>query len=379
MQEKALLSGFELLQTILCCPHSRSALSLVTAQELLSRLPEEERTRVPKDITGAFVSESSQIAYPIVGRIACFLEQNSLRLATNPSLERDGRDAENLSIQQSVKRWYDEFGWLCNKSGLYNDTTLFSQASDTAYGIYELASHVSLLDRLSGGDFLLDAASGPIAHAEYLAYSWPYKHRVCVDLSLVALREAEAKLQGKGFCCMADISRLPFQDGVFDGIISGYTIQHIGEAQQSVAVAELYRVLKPGSHLCIITDTGLQPSGTHRALMLVLRIIRKVRHLLSIGRSRGNREQNEQRPIIKPPHPLYFHARNLAWWRYQAHHLTNAYSLEGLRIFTKDEFEFLFEHSIRAAKIIRALEALFPKVAAKMCSILLVDVFKPRP
>jgi ubiquinone/menaquinone biosynthesis C-methylase UbiE len=36
---------------------------------------------------------------------------------------------------------------------------------------------------------------------------------------------------------MADISRLPFQDGVFDGIISGYTIQHIDEAQQSEAVA----------------------------------------------------------------------------------------------------------------------------------------------
>jgi ubiquinone/menaquinone biosynthesis C-methylase UbiE/uncharacterized protein YbaR (Trm112 family) len=377
MRETALLSGFEVLQTILCCPHSRSALSLVTAQELLSRLPEKERTRVSKDITGAFVSESSQIAYPIVGRIACFLEQNSLRLATNPPLECDGRDAD-LSIQQGVKRWYDEFGWLRNETGLYNDTTLFSQGSvKTAHGIYELASHVSLLDRLSGGDFLLDAASGPIAHAEYLAYSWPYKHCVCVDLSLVALREAEAKLQGKGFCCMADICRLPFQDGVFDGIISGYTIQHISEAQQSEAVAELYRVLKPASHLCIIT--GLQPSGTHRALMLALRIIRKVRHLLSIGRSRVNREKNEQRLISKPPHPLYYHARNLAWWRYQAHHLTNSYSLEGFRIFTKSEFESFFEHSIRAAKIARALEALFPKIAAKMCSYLLVDVFKPRP
>jgi len=170
---------------------------------------------------------------------------------------------------------------------------------------------------------------------------------------------------------------LPFQDGVFDGVISGYTIQHIDETQQSKAVAELYRVLKPGTHLCIITD--LQPSGIHRSLILALRIIRKVRDLLSIGRSGVNREQNEPRPILKPPHSLYFHARNLAWWRYQVHHLTNSYSLEGLRIFTKSEFESFFEHSIRAAKIVRALEALFPKVAAKTCSYLLVDVFKPRP
>jgi ubiquinone/menaquinone biosynthesis C-methylase UbiE len=345
----------------------------VTAGELISRLPAEERARVPEDMTGAFVSESSQIAYPIVGRIACFLEQTSLQLAASPSL----RDAESLSVQQSVKRWYDEFGWLRNESGLYNDTALFSQESVTAHGIYELDSHISLLDRLSGGDFLLDAASGPIPHAEYLAYSWPYKHRVCVDLSLVALREADAKLQENGFCCMADISRLPFQDGVFDGVISGYTIQHIGEAQQSEAVAELYRVLKPGNHLCIITD--LQRSGAHRALMLTLRIIRKSRHLLSIGQSRVSREQNEQRPVLEPPHQLYFHAQNLAWWRNQAHQLTNSYSLEGLRIFAKDEFEFLFGHSIRSAKIVRALEALFPKFAAKICSYLLVDIFKPRP
>lgn len=377
MEISALLSGFELLQTIVCCPYSRSALSLVTPQEVISRLPKEERTRVPEDMTGAFVSESSQLVYPIVGRIACFLEQTSLRLAANPSLESYKRDAEDLSVQQSVKRWYDEFGWLRNESGLHNDTTLFSQASVTAHGIYELTSHISLLDRLSGGDFLLDAASGPIAHAEYLAYSWRYKHRVCVDLSLVALREAEAKLQEKGFCCMADISRLPFQDGVFDGIISGYTVQHIDEDQQSEAVAELYRVLRPGSHLCIITD--LQRSAIHHALILALKIISKARHLISIGRSRADREQHEQRPVLKPPQPLYFRARNLAWWRHQAHHLTNSYSLEGLRIFTKYEFEVLFKHSIRAAKIVRALEALFPKVAAKMCSYLLVDFFKPRP
>jgi SAM-dependent methyltransferase len=342
-------------------------LSLITAQELLSRLPGEERTRVPEDMTGAFVSESSQIAYPIVGRIACFLEQNSLRLATNPSLECDGRDAENLSIQQSVKRWYDEFGWLCNESGLYNDTTLFSQASDTACGIYELASHISLLDRLSGGDFLLDAASGPIANAEYLAYSWPYKHRVCVDLSSVALREAQAKLQGKGFCCMADISRLPFQDGVFDGIISGYTIQHIDEAQQSEAVAELYRVLKPGSHLCIITT--LQASCTHRALMLVLRVIRKVRHLLSIGRSRVNRKQNEQRPILKPPHLLYTRTRNLAWWRYQARHLTNSYSFEDSGFLQKTNSScFLNTRFVRRKSYVR-WRLYFPKLQRR-CALL---------
>jgi hypothetical protein len=179
--------------------------------------------RIPEGTIGAFVSEDAQTAYPIVGQIADFLEQDSLQLSKDRPRERIGREAENASIQQSVKQWYDNFGWLRNDSGSYNDTALFSQQSLTPHGAYELASHISLLPRLSGGDFVLDAAGGPIAHPEYLAYSWFYKYRVCLDMSLTALREAQAKLEGKGFCCMANICHLPFREEVFDGVVSGYT------------------------------------------------------------------------------------------------------------------------------------------------------------
>lgn len=376
MPETSPLSQFTPLQTIVCCPHSRSALSLFTTSELVRRLPEEERYRIPEGTIGAFVSESSQTAYPIVGRIVDFLEQDSLRLSKDRPAERTELDAENASIQQSVKQWYDEFRWLRNESGIYNDTVLFSQQSLTAHGAYELASHVSLLDRLSGGDFVLDAASGSIAHPENLTYSWFYKYRVCVDISLTALREAQAKLEGKGFCCMANICQLPFREGVFDGVVSAYTIQHIAESQQSEAVAELYRVLKPRSHLCIIGD--LQQTRAHRTLVLAVRAIRKVLRLLSISGTRANRQQVAQVSAFpKPPYQLYSHARDLAWWRKQARGLTDCCALEGLRLFRKEEFEFLFGESMRAAKTVRALEVLFPGLAARMCAYLLVDFFKP--
>jgi ubiquinone/menaquinone biosynthesis C-methylase UbiE/uncharacterized protein YbaR (Trm112 family) len=376
MLETSSLSQFAPLQTIVCCPNSRSALSLVTTSELVKRLPDEERLRIPEGTVGAFVSESSQTAYPIVGRIVCFLGQDSLRLSKDRWSERTGREAENSSIRRSVKQWYDNFGWLRNEAGIYNDTVLFSQQSLTPHGAYELASHVSLLDRLSGGDFVLDAASGPIAHAEYLAYSWLYKFRVCVDISLAALRDAQAKLEGKGFCCMADISHLPFREGVFAGVVSGYTIQHIEESQQSEAVAELYRVLKPRSHLCVITD--LQRNRAHRTLVLAVRAMRKVLRLLSINETGVNRQKVPQVSASpKPPHQLYYHERDLAWWRKQARGLTDCYALEGLRLFSKEEFEFLFGGSMRAAKTIRALEVLFPGLAARMCAYLLVDLFKP--
>jgi putative transposase len=51
-------------------------------------------------------------------------------------------------------------------------------------------SHLSILDRLPGGDFVLDAASGAIPHSEQLAFSWFFKSRVCVDMSITALHEA---------------------------------------------------------------------------------------------------------------------------------------------------------------------------------------------
>jgi ubiquinone/menaquinone biosynthesis C-methylase UbiE len=377
MLEMSLLSQFAPLQTIVCCLQSRSALSLITTSELARRLPEEERHRIPAGTIGAFVSESSQTAYPIVGQIVDFLEQDSLRLSRDRPSERTGREAENASIQQSVKQWYDDFGWLRNESGIYNDTVLFSQRSLTPHGAYELASHISLLDKLSGGDFVLDAASGPIPHAENLAYSWFYKYRVCVDISLTALREAQTKLDSKGFCCMANICQLPFREGVFDGIVSAYTVQHIAESQQSEALAELYRVLKPRSHLCVISD--LQQTRAHRALVLILRAIREVLRLLSIRRTRANRQQGAQvsaRP--KPPHQLYFHGQDLAWWRKQARGLTGSYALVGLRLFKKEEFELLFGVSMRAAKTVRALEVLFPGLAARMCAYLLVDFYKPQ-
>jgi len=197
-----------------------------------------------------------------------------------------------------------------------------------------------------------------------------------VDISLTALREAQAKLEGKGFFCMANICQLPFRDAVFDGVLSAYTIQHIAESQQSEALAELYRVLKPRSHLCVIGD--LRRNRAHRTLVLAIQAIRKVLRLLSIIGTPANRQQVAQGSALpKPPHELYFHARDAAWWRKQARGLTDSFALEGFRLFGKGEFEFLFGESMRAAKTVRALEVLFPGLAARMCAYLLVDFLKP--
>jgi hypothetical protein len=81
--------------------------------------------------------------------------------------------------------------------------------------------------------------------------------------------------------------------------------------------------------------------------------------------------------LPKPPHQLYSHGRDLAWWRKQRRSLTDSYTLDGLRLFKKEEFEILFGESMRAAKAVRALEVLFPALTARICAYLLADFFKP--
>lgn len=365
------LTRFAPLQAIVCCPQSRTPLTLVPLEELLRRLPASERDRVPPHTEGAFVSEASARAYPIHGGIADFLEQDTLHLADRRTLPAAELDADAAGVKQRVKDWYDRFGWKRNEAGLYYDTALFSELEMTGHGLYALLSHLSLVGRLSGGEFLLDAASGAIAHPEYLTYSWYYKYRVCVDMSLTALQEAEAKLGGKGFCCLADICRLPFRGDVFDGVISLYTIQHIPQTEQGQAVRELYRVLSPNRNMCVIT--GRTNSWAHKALILLLRALRKIKRLFSRRQATLTAAAPD---FSKQPHGLYHFVPHLKWWRKLARDLGASCTIEGLRLFEKFEFEWIFGNSMHAARRIRSWESSFPRLAARMSPCLLIDLRK---
>ncbi len=71
---------------------------------------------------------------------------------------------------------------------------------------------------------------------------------VGIDISSEVFEEARSKCPEKNglfpWLMMADVRLLPFLDNTFDAVYSMGTIEHFAETEQ--ALAEIYRVLKPG-------------------------------------------------------------------------------------------------------------------------------------
>jgi SAM-dependent methyltransferase len=214
-----------------------------------------------------------------------------------------------------------------SEQGLYNGTATFSQGRPVGHGLYEMMSHIAILDLYPAEKFIFDTASGPILHPEYLACSSHHQVRVCVDMSLVALMDAHQKLAERGFCCLADICCL-LRNEAFDGAISGYTIQHIPRSNQQLAVQELHRVIRPGAHLCILTT--VEASAARRGLFFLVKVPRRLLALLGLAHKTPIASSRPQ--ASGQPERLYCYLQKLAWWKKVAAELTGRYSLETLRI-----------------------------------------------
>lgn len=367
---------YQMLQRILCCPTTKEPVVAVSRKDLEPLLDPDHQTRLGPDILGAFISRAAERAYLFTDRVVDFLHQDSVPLgayatavdfASPPSAPTD-------AIKQSVKDWYDHFGWKKREDGLYMDTALFSQDRPVGPRLYEVMSHLAILNSLQGGDFVLDAASGAIPQPEYLAFSWFHKSRVCVDISSAALREAHGKLRSMDFCCLADVCHLPFRDNTFDGAVSCYTIQHIPDSEQKAAVRELYRVIKPGTRLCIAT--GVEQSVARRGLLLMIRCAWRWARAIRLARSPHEQPGARAGTVNLPPHQLYGVVRNAGWWRRIAGDLSEDYAVEALRLLLKSEFEMFFGQSGRAAHVLRLFETAFPRVLSRLSAYCLVEIAK---
>jgi ubiquinone/menaquinone biosynthesis C-methylase UbiE/uncharacterized protein YbaR (Trm112 family) len=242
---------------ILKCPISGQALRLLEAAEIEhintkaagNGLWQADGKPMTQKIEKGLITVDGAYIYPIIKEIVLLLKD----LAVVDAPEKIIKDIISED-KQLVKNFYDQKGWFTDEKGNYEDAVIFEDLRPFAQD-YIKKCH----DRVSrflnpSGTYMVDAASGALQYTDYLQYSAHYKYRVCVDFSFQALSECKRKLGDKGLCILADMTNMPFKDGVIDGFVSLNTIYHIPKDEQTTAIKELYRLLKPGAKGVVVYE-----------------------------------------------------------------------------------------------------------------------------
>ena len=175
------------------------------------------------------------------------------------------------NAKQRVREFYDEVGWAQEADGLFQNARFEDLRAVSREYIHRCHMRVTRHIQASGA-LMLDAGSGPVQWPEYISYSSGYRHRVCVDISITALRAARQKLGSHGLYVVADLASLPFRMEVFDGIVSMHAIHHLPAGEHARAYQELFRVLEPGR-------SAVAVNGWYRPLLM-----RIAEPLIGVGR-----------------------------------------------------------------------------------------------
>ena len=184
--------------------------------------------------------------------------------------------------KQQVRDFYDQIGWSVEENGRYQNARYEDLRPVARQYVHDC--HMRVLRYLpSKGNLLLDAGSGPVQYPEYLEYSAGYRHRVCADISITALREARAKLGAHGLLVVADIANLPFRRGSFDAAVSMHAIHHLPMSEHRRAYVELARTIKAGA-------TAVVVNGWHQPLLM-----KAAEPLIRIGRALDGRGRKQKR------------------------------------------------------------------------------------
>lgn len=197
-------------------------------------------------------------------------------------------------IKQEVRQFYDQIGWQQVAEGLYQNAHYEDLRPVSRDYIQRCHGRVARCLH-SSGQYLLDAGSGPIQYADYLAYSRSYRYRVCADISMVALREARKRIGDHGLYVVADVAHLPFKPGVFDGVVSLHTIHHLPEDEHLLAYGELYRVLRPGRSAAVVN--GWPSSRLMKLAEPFIRLSQRSRRLAArlVGRASADSQMSQRK------------------------------------------------------------------------------------
>ncbi len=365
------------LQGILRCPVSGNRLRRMTTEELgalngsilAGDATYLDGRQARETLSSGLVTEDGRHAYR---------EDDGILFLSMPwaiPVYRAASDVVTLDeVTESVRDFYDDVGWTRLEGGPFADAADFEDLRPVSRR-YIHECHVRLsryLDR--GGRYLLDAGSGPIQYPEYLAYSEGYRTRICLDISVSALREAQKTLQERGIFILGDISRLPLADSSVDGVVSLHTIYHLAKDRQEAAIREIYRVLAPGRRAAIVYQW--KDSSLNRVLMAPVAVKRLVGRILRrtgvrrTGTSRGQPGLTPGKRLFAEPQPYRWFVNRPWGFEYQIS-VWRTVSVDVLRLYVYD--------SLLGRSLLRALFALeerFPLLCGRIGQYAVISIHK---
>ena len=308
------------LIAVLRCPVTRGALRPLDRNEMRAtnariaagKAVHRDGTPVRRPLASGLANRDGSCIYSIEDGVIVLLKELAIQ-GTGDGREGASPRAAPEPLREEkrvVQRFYDEVGWTRVGQDTFADAEKFEDLRPVARD-YIHKCHMRVNRYLAPrGRFLLDAASGPIQYPEYLSYSDGYDLRVCVDISLVALKAARRRLGDRGVYLLADVTDLPLMDDSMDSGVSLHTLYHVPHDEQEDVVRELHRVLRPGaSGVLVYVWDGRSP--LMRLIFLPGSILRKLlrlpRKLLGVA----SRMVGRSRPVegVRAPE-LYFHAHD---------------------------------------------------------------------
>jgi SAM-dependent methyltransferase len=306
------------------------------------------KTSLHRSAEGDLVSADGRYVYPVRNGVACFVS------GTAPV--EDG----SANAAKDVRDYYDAKGWEANDDGLFEDTRAF--VDTRAIPLEYTQKCIKRLNKYfeRGGRYLVDAGSGPIAHHEYLQYSKRFTHRVCVDFSFPALRQAKLRLGDKGICIQGDLINIPIKTGSVDAVTCNHVIYHIPAENQAAVIRELCRILRPGGVAVIVYAWSRAP------------IAGGLRRLAKLFRGNG------RSPAAAPE--LFFAAHSPEW--FQSQKWPFRYELDTFRIIDNDFMKRYIDDNWFGSLVLRGFytfQTLFPKFCGKYGAYPAIVIYKDEP
>jgi ubiquinone/menaquinone biosynthesis C-methylase UbiE/uncharacterized protein YbaR (Trm112 family) len=267
-------------------------------EEVLIVIPEIYKGLIHSGLT----NQSKTYFYPIIDDIPLLTQDYALYIGKG----RDELLSKRLGESQRVYNYYNSIDFECvDNIERYNDTSKWLDFRDVSHA-YISQSLLRAKRYLGGkGKYLLDIASGPVGLKEYIELSYNFETRICIDISINALRMARRNLGSKKsiYIC-GDIKSIPLKTNLCDAVLCQHTLFHIHKEEQKTALDELCRTARESAKIVIVYSLFYRSLFMNIAIFPV-QVYRISRHLA--GKLYAG--------IFKPKSHLYFYSHSLTWFK----------------------------------------------------------------